>query len=138
MKLRFVTFAIALLLGGCATFSSLPLEARAISRAAVSSPRVYVDKPRLKISAGVYSIEGFVQRNLTRQSTTGSYLVVTLFDVAGDKLKEERLNITPRELPFRIGRAARSGSYSLILGALPSGTARIEVRAHDTGPAVGG
>jgi len=138
MKPRFMTFAITLLLGGCATFSPLPPEARAISRTAISSARVDVGKPRLRISAGIYSVEGFVLRNLTRKSTAGSSLVVTLFDNMGNKLKEERLNFTPAELPFLVGRAARSGSYSLLLGALPSGTARIEVRAYDTGPAVGG
>lgn len=122
---------IALLVGGCATFSSLPPEARTIARTAVSSARVNVIKPELKFSDGAYSVEGFVQRNLSRQSTASSYLEVTLFNVNGEKLKAERVDFTPSELPSRIGRASRFGAYKLTLGALPPGTVRFEVRAHD-------
>lgn len=79
-----------------------------------------------------------MRRNLGRQSTAGSYLEVTLLNVAGKILKRERVHFAPAELPFLIGRHAGYGSYDLILGALPPGTARIEVRAHDTDPPAGG
>ena len=135
MKPRIVIVAVAFLLGGCAALSLLPPEARVIARAAVSSD---VWKPKLRISDGAYSVEGFVQRNYRRLSTADSYLDVALFNAAGDKLKEEKVNYTPAELPFRIGRPGRYGNYSLTLDALPPGTARIEVRAQDASTSPGG
>lgn len=123
--------AAAVLLAGCATFSSLPPEAKATTRIAVSSARVDVGKPKLTFSEGVYSVQGFVQRNLSRVSTAGSYLEVALFNAAGEKLRVERVSFTPAELPLRGGRHGRYGTYQLTLGALPPGTARLEVRAHD-------
>lgn len=137
MKSCIVIVAVAMLLGGCATFSSLPPEARQVVRKGLPSTRVFIERPKLRFSDGVYLVEGFVQRNLTRQSTIGSYLKVALFNAAGAKLSETRVDFTPAELPFRIGRSGISGSYSLVLGALPPGTARLEVRAYDVGPPAG-
>ncbi len=121
MKPHLVIVVAVLILGGCATFSSLPPEARVIARTAVSSPRVVVEKPKLKLSAGVYSVEGVVRRNFTRESTAGSSLDVALFNAAGDKLKEAEVDFTPAELPMRGGRHGRYGNYRLTLGVLPPG-----------------
>ena len=137
MKLCIAIVAGAILLGGCATFSSLPSEARVISRAAVSSARVGVDKPRLKYSDGVYLLSGLVHRRFSQQSTAGSYLEVAFYNAAGDKLRNERVDFTPAELLTQLGRHIRYGSYELVLDAMPPGTVHIEVRAYDTGPPTG-
>ena len=138
MKLTLSVTIVALLSGGCATFSPLPLEARHIRRVGESSARVYVWKPVLKFQSGTFIVRGAVQKRVCGESTLGTRLQVVLYDAAGNKLRENWLDFSPAELPSQQGRRPRTGSYVETLGPLPPGTTRIEVRARDADHPPGG
>jgi len=137
-SLQLLLFSVAVCaatLTGCVSTSplDLPPEARGVALAPVSSPQVRVNQPALGTRQGQLLLLGSVAKgNGYGYSTTGSHLDIVFLDEAGRVLKETTVQFSPRELARAVPprHPAKSGSYSLPLESLPSGTVRIEVRAH--------
>ena len=125
---------LSVALTGCVALlpPDLPAEARGVALVPVSSGFVRVRLPLLQAHDGQLQLSGTVAREIGSSSTDQTHLEISFFDAAGNLLRATTTEFSPRNLVTRY--PGRSGSYSLTLESLPTGTARIEVRAHQDGP----
>lgn len=123
-------------LGGCATPFRAPGDVAHIALARVDSSAVLVDKIWLERDGGDLFVRGYVLRKLTATTTRATHLDAILFDASGRVLRTITVEFQPREIPTG-ARRVRSAAYRVPLDPLPTGTARIEIHAHD-GLHVGG
>ena len=75
-------------------------------------------------------VKGYHIKRLEAEDTTQTHLDVTLYDAAGAVLRSTVEHFEPRQISRRY-RLPDYASYSVPLDPLPSGTVRIEVRAHE-------
>lgn len=115
---------------GCATPFRAPPDITHIKLEGADSPVVVVGKIWLERKGGPLVLKGYVLKRLEAEDTTRTHLDVTLYDAAGVVLRSTVEHFEPRQIPRR-HRQPDYASYSVPLDPLPSGTARIEVRAHD-------
>jgi len=122
--------AVGLLLAGCATPFRAPPDVAHIKLDRVDSPVVVVEKIWLERKKGPLVVTGYIIKRLEVEDTTQTHLDVTLYDTAGQVLRTSVEHFEPRQIPRRY-RRPDDAIYRVILDPLPSGTARIEVRAHE-------
>ncbi len=117
-------------LTGCATPFRAPPDVAQIKLELGNSPVVAVEKIWLERKEGLLVVKGYVVRRLGAEDTLQTHLDVTLYDAAGAVLRRTVEHFEPRRIPRRL-RGAYVAGYSVPLDPLPSGTVRIEVRAHE-------
>ncbi len=117
-------------LAGCATPFRAPPDVAHIKLERVDSPVVMVEKIWLERKNGPLVIKGYIVKRLDAEDTTQTHLDVTLYDATGAVLRSTVEHFEPRQIPRRYRRPDYA-SYSVPLDPLPSGTVRIEVRAHE-------
>jgi hypothetical protein len=115
---------------GCATPFRAPPDVAHIKLERADSPVVVVEKIWLERKGVPLVLKGYVIKRLEAVDTTGTHLDVTLYDSAGGVLRHTVEHFEPRQIPRRLRRPSYGG-YSVSLDPLPSGTERIEVRAHE-------
>ena len=134
MKLRLsivigAAFALVGLLG-CATPFRAPSDVAHIKLERGDSPVVIVEKIWLERKNGPLVVTGYVLKRLEVEDTTQTHLDVTLYDAAGQVLRQTVEHFEPRQSERRYSRPG-FGTYRVALDPLPPGTVRIEVRAHE-------
>lgn len=117
-------------LTGCATPFRAPPDVAHIKLDRADSPVVVVEKIWLERKEGPLVVKGYVVKRLEAEDTTQTHLDVTLYDSAGGVLRSTVEHFEPRQI-IRRYRRPDYASYSVALDPLPSGTVRIEVRAHE-------
>lgn len=130
MKTQYVILSVALALAGCATPFRAPPDVANVILERGDSPLVRVEKIWLERKNGPLVVTGYVIKRLETEDTTGTHLDVTLFDSSGRVLRSTVEHFEPRQIQHRLRRPDYA-SYSVPLDPLPSGTVRIEVRAHE-------
>lgn len=120
----------AVALAGCATPFRAPQDVAHIKLERVDSPVVVVEKIWLERKGSPLVLKGYVLKRLEAEDTTRTHLDVTLYDATGTVLRRTVEHFEPRQIPRR-HRRLDYASYSITLDPLPSGTVRIEVRAHE-------
>lgn len=120
----------AVALAGCATPFRAPLDVAHIRLERADSPVVVVEKIWLERKEGPLVLKGYVLKRLEAEDTTRTHLDVTLYDAAGAVLRRTVEHFEPRQIPDR-NRRPDDATYRVVLDPLPSGTVRIEVRAHE-------
>jgi len=128
-KLWIILLASAAL-AGCATPFRAPPDVAHIKLERVDSPVVVVEKIWLERKKAPLVVKGYVVKRLEAEDTTQTHLDVTLYDAAGAVLRSSVEHFEPRQIPRRYRRPDYA-SYSVPLDPLPSGTVRVEVRAHE-------
>jgi hypothetical protein len=98
--------------------------------AAVSSRAIAVHQPELRPAAQGWRLAGCLapQHGAWPQAT--AHLDIVFLDAAGAELTVRTEPLAPKALRERPRRPRPHARYELVLGELPTGTARIEVRAH--------
>jgi hypothetical protein len=117
-------------LTGCATPFRAPSDVAHIKLERADSPVVMVEKIWLERKTGPLLLKGYVIKRLGVEDTTGTHLELTFYDANGAALRSTVEQFEPRQIPRRHRRPGYA-SYSIPLDPLPSGTVRIEVRAHE-------
>jgi hypothetical protein len=117
-------------LAGCATPFRAPPDVAHIKLERADSPVVVVEKIWLERKKGPLVVKGYIVKRLEAEDTTQTHLDVTLYDSTGAVLRRTVEHFEPRQIPRRY-RRPDFASYSVPLDPLPSGTVRIEVRAHE-------
>jgi hypothetical protein len=120
----------AVALAGCATPFRAPPDVAHIRLERADSPVVVVEKIWLERKEGPLVLKGYVLKRLEAEDTTRTHLDVTLYDAAGAVLRRTVEHFEPRQIPER-NRRPDDATYRVVLDPLPSGTVRIEVRAHE-------
>lgn len=120
----------ALLAAGCSTPFRAPSDVAQIQLERIDSPVVLVEKIWLERKDGPLVLKGYVLKRLDVRDTTQTHLDVTLYDGAGRVLRSTVEYFEPRQIPQR-PRRHNDSAYKVTLDPLPSGTTRIEVRAHE-------
>ncbi len=120
----------AIVLTGCATPFRAPPDVAHIKLERADSPVVVVEKIWLERKTGPLVVKGYIVKRLEAEDTTQTHLDVTLYDAAGSVLRSSVEHFEPRQILHHYRRPAYA-SYSVPLDPLPSGTVRIEVRAHE-------
>jgi hypothetical protein len=120
----------AVALAGCATPFRAPPDVAHIRLERADSPVVVVEKIWLERKEGPLVLKGYVLKRLEAEDTTRTHLDVTLYDAAGAVLRRTVEHFEPRQIPDR-NRRPDDATYRVVLDPLPSGTVRIEVRAHE-------
>jgi hypothetical protein len=128
-KLWLIILASAAL-AGCATPFRAPSDVAHVKLERADSPVVVVEKIWLERKNGPLVVKGYIVKRLEAEDTTQTHLDVTLYDAAGSVLRSTVEHFEPRQIPRRYRRPDYA-SYSVPLDPLPSGTVRIEVRAHE-------
>jgi hypothetical protein len=127
---------VSILLGsaalvGCAS-AQMPSEATGIALSPIPSQSVAVYQPKLVVKDGRLVLDGWVYRQFGSSTTTLTHLDVAFIDAAGRELRSEVTRFAPSALRFGSHKMAHRGHYTLPIAALPTGTASIQVRAHDS------
>lgn len=133
MKTNFRLFLAALAvlgLSACATPFRAPPDVAHLKLERADSPVVVVEKIWLERKKGPLVVKGYVVKRLEAEDTTQTHLDVTIYDAAGAVLRSTVENFEPRQIPRR-SRRPDYASYRVPLDPLPTGTARVEVRAHE-------
>lgn len=117
-------------LSGCATPFRAPPDVAHIKLERADSPVVVVEKIWLERKKGPLVVKGYIVKRLEAEDTTQTHLDVTLYDAAGAVLRSTVEHFEPRQITRRYRRPDYA-SYSVPLDPLPSGTVRVEVRAHE-------
>ncbi len=128
-KLWIILLASAAL-AGCATPFRAPPDVAHVKLERADSPVVVVEKIWLERKNGPLVVKGYIVKRLEAEDTTQTHLDVTLYDAAGAVLRSTVEHFEPRQIPRRYRRPDYA-SYSVPLDPIPSGTVRIEVRAHE-------
>lgn len=127
-----LTATAVIALSGCLTPFRSPADVRHVSLAAEDSANVIVNKIWLeRPESGRLVVTGYVVRTLEADDTTGTHLVVSLYDADGKVLRSEVVNFEPRQIPRRSRPPGEVARYSLPLEPLPTGLAKITVKAVD-------
>lgn len=125
MKRILILICIAL-----ATVPGATALASAPAVVAVSSRAVAVHRPELQRTPDGWRLVGCLAPQRGVRLRTGTHLDIVFFDAAGAELtvRSEALAVSfLRERPRRPRPHLR---YDFVLGELPAGTSRVEVRAH--------
>lgn len=130
MKTQYVILSVALALAGCATPFRAPPDVAHIKLDRSNSPVVVVEKIWLERKKGPLVVKGYIVKRLEAEDTTQTHLDVTLYAADGRVLRSIVEHFEPRQIQRRL-RPPDYASYSVPLDPLPSGTVRIEVRAHE-------
>lgn len=131
MKIRIpLLVLLASGVAGCAGPSRPPPDVAHIALEAIDSPVVRVTTLWLERKAGPLTIAGYVVRKIDTRDTTGTHLDVMLFASDGRILRQSVEHFEPRQIPRR-PRMPDSVTFRFALDPLPTGTALIEVRAHE-------
>jgi hypothetical protein len=109
----------------------LPPEAQGIVLTPVSSASVAVRPPLLRTREGRLELVGFVTKVYGSGTTEGTHLDLVFLDASARILQSKSTQFYPARLTRGRHAPNRQATYSVQIDALPSGTARIEVRAHD-------
>ncbi len=117
-------------LAGCATPFRAPPDVAHVKLERADSPVIVVEKIWLERKTGPLVLKGYVVRRLEAEDTSATHLDVTLYDASGAVLRTSVEHFEPRQIPRRY-RRPNDASYNVPLDPLPSGTVRIEVRAHE-------
>jgi hypothetical protein len=129
MKALFILLsAFGTILAGCTSpfrTSQVPIKLEAFD-----SPVVIMDQISLDRRDGVPILIGSVAQRTGIQDTTQTHLDVTLYDAAGLVLLSTMEHFEPRQIPGRYSWP-NYATYRVSLNAIPAGTVRIEVRAHE-------
>ena len=134
MKFQIIFFTLAaVLLGGCADlgFAPLPESASHIELVGLSSPKINVHPPELRFKASKFELSGAVAKAFGADTTEHTRLTVSFCDQTGRLLQSAEVDFSPRRLESYRRSIYHRGHYKLSLDALPPGTKRIEVRAHE-------
>ena len=113
---------------GCAT--AVPSASSALVVTGVASETLGVLQPKLITKQGQLELIGWVYKKVGGPSTAATHLDVVFLDGADRTLSVKTVQFEPRILRHARPPAGR-GRYMSTLDALPPGTVRIEVRAHD-------
>jgi hypothetical protein len=118
---------------GCATSRpvELPPEARGVVLTPVSSASVAVRPPLLRTREGRLELVGFVTKVYGSGTTEGTHLDVVFLDASSRILQRQPAQFYPGRLNHNRRAPNRQATYSVQIATIPSGTASIEVRAHD-------
>jgi len=117
-------------LAGCATPFRAPADVAHIRLDRVDSPLVRVEKIWLERKNGPLVVTGYVIKRLETEDTTGTHLDMILYAGDGRVLRSTVEHFEPRQI-HRRWRRPDYATYRVTLDPLPTGTARIEVRAHE-------
>jgi len=117
-------------LAGCATPFRAPPDVAHIKLERIDSPVVRVEKIWLERKKGSLVVKGYVLKRLEAEDTTQTHLDVTLYGEADQVLRSTVEHFEPRQIPRRYRRPG-DAAYRVVLDPLPTGTTRIEVRAHE-------
>jgi hypothetical protein len=120
----------AFLISGCTTPFRPPSDLAHVRLQGVDSPVVMVEKIWLERKDGELALRGYVLKRLAATDTTVTHLDVTLYDASGRVLRTSQESFTPKQI-VRRHRGPAYASYRIALDPLPTGVARIEVRAHE-------
>ncbi|HEX2851665.1 MAG TPA: hypothetical protein VHO24_00400 [Opitutaceae bacterium] len=129
--MKFQTLFLALCgtgLTGCAT--ATPSASSALVVTGVASETLGVLQPKLVSKQGQLELIGWVYKMVGGPSTAATHLDLVFLDGADRTLSVKTVQFEPRILRHARPPAGR-GHYTFSLDALPPGTVRIEVRAHD-------
>ena len=131
--LSFFLVFIAVGFGGCVTSPPVisPAAARDIALVPMSSASVTVRPPLLRQRDGRLELVGFVTKVYGAKTTERTHLDVTFLDSSGETLQTQTVLFSPQRLTRGHRAPNRQASYAIAIDALPTGTRRIEVRAHD-------
>ncbi len=105
-------------------------QASAPAVAAVSSQSVEVHRPELRPAADGWHLAGCLAPRPGATPRLATHLDVVFLDATGAELAVRTEPLARRELRERPRRPRPHARYELTLGDLPTGTCRIEVRAH--------
>ena len=130
MKRVLLLLPVTALLSGCVSFMRTPPDLTHIAREHVNSPKVKVRDFELVRYEGQLLLVGKVGRQFFDADTSKTHLDVTFYAADGAVLKALTTEFNPRQV-YRGYRMPGSSSYQVVLDPLPSGLARVEVRAHD-------
>jgi len=130
MKIAGLILPAVLLLASCATPFRAPPDVAQIKLVRVDSPVVIVEKIWLERKKGPLVVKGYVMKRLDAEDTTQTHLDVTLYDETGRLLRTTVERFEPQQIRRRWHQPGYA-SYLVTLDPLPTGTARIEVRAHE-------
>jgi hypothetical protein len=132
LKLTFISI-LAAALGGCAGMNTerLPDVASQIELVGVSSSKLIVRTPEIQAKASQLELDGVVERAFGADSTERTHLTVSFYDQTGRILQSDETDFAPRNLNSYRRSVFHRGSFKFPLAALPPGTNRIEVRAHE-------
>lgn len=114
---------------GCAT--AVPSDSPALVVTGAASEALGVLQPKLVSKLGRLELEGWVYKQVGGPSTEGTHLDLVFIDGADRTLSVKTVHFEPRILRRAPRPPAGRGHYTFPLDALPPGTVRIEVRAHD-------
>lgn len=123
--------AAGAILAGCATPFRAPADVAHIQLERGDSAAVIVEKIWLERKDGPLVVRGYVLKRLGAEDTTGTHLDVTIYDALGQVLRRTVAYFEPRAIRPH-GSRPGVAAYRVPLDPLPGGTARIEVRAHDS------
>jgi len=117
---------------GCATPFRPPADVAHVKLATsdAESTTVMLSKIWLERKDGPLVVTGYAVKRLDAKDTTQTHLDVILSNAAGQVLRRTVDHFEPRQIPRRYRRPDYA-TYRVALDPLPTGTARIEVRAHE-------
>lgn len=123
---------VALGTAGCAS-AELPLPASLAGLILIptSSAMVVVREPVIRMDDGLPTLFGHVGKVFGPGSTENTHLDIVYLNAKDEQLRQETVTFSPRKLSTTRRSPARQGFYRVPLSAMPAGTLRIDVRAHD-------
>lgn len=121
-----------LLLGGCLSLPAPPPGTAALRLTKVNSARVTLWNVWFEQRDGRLFLSGHVFRHYPAayEDTSRSHLTITLFNVAGERLRELPAEFAPRQIPHGY-RGPGYSTFSVPLDVLPEHTNRIQIQAYD-------
>ena len=124
--------ATSVIFAGCLNLTppASPAQSRGLTLDAKSSANVQVNPPRLQMNHGMLELSGSITKRPGASSTAFSHLDILFCRSAGNVLETKLVQYIPKSVGHS-RFSARNAYYSVNLGILPEGTARIEVHAHD-------
>lgn len=97
-----------------------------------SSAAVDLARPSLSTEpGGAFVVTGYLSRKRGAATTGNSHVDVQFLDATGTVLLEKSVQFTPQNLSGGSVRSRPHAKYQLTVGALPAGTARLRIVAHD-------
>ena len=111
-----------------------PPDASTVALVAVSSASLEIQTLRLRTSVGRMNLEGVVTFQPKSWSAGGrKHVDVVFLDATEQRLAVETVPVARRNLPDASRAMRPRGDFSLAISTMPMGTAKIEVRAHESG-----
>ena len=135
LRNRAALLAVLLLTGGQIA-PALPSAIGAISLNKIDSGRIIVQKAWLRQENAMLFLQGRVVRHYprSRDDTTGTHLLIKLFNAKGECLWSKPVEFEPRHIPVpKSGPGYFISGYSgfsLPLDGLPAGTDRMQIQTY--------